>query len=107
MQPAEVGVADRQIAVGVLPGVEEVAVPGAVHRLDAVLLLVDLHQEHVVVEGVVVARRLPQLGLVDERGDDLGVAVAAIEAAGELHQSVVDERALRMEEGGARGDRVE
>jgi len=82
VQAAEVGVADREIAVGVLAGREQVAVAGAVHRLDAVLLLLDGHQEHVVAEGVVVARGLPQLGLVDEGRDDLGVAVARVEACG-------------------------
>src|SRR5262249_47516887 len=107
MQPAEVGVADREIPVRVLAGGVEVAVPRAVHRLHAVLVLVERHEEHVVPEGVVVPRRLPELGLVDERGYHLGVALAPVEAAYVGDQRVVDDGSLRMKERRAGCDGVE
>jgi hypothetical protein len=91
----------------VLPRREEVAVPGAVHRLDAELLLLEADEEHVVLEELVVARRLVELGAVDERRDDLGVAVAGVEPAHVVDERVDDDRALRMEERRARRDRVD
>ena len=106
VQAAEVRVADGKVAVGMLARREEVAVAGAVHRLDAVFLVLDRHEEHVVAEGVVVAGRLPELRLVDEGRDHLGVAVARVEPADVPDERVVDDRPLGVEEGRARRDRV-
>src|SRR5205823_7746020 len=47
------------------------------------------------------------LRLVDERRDDLGVAVARVERAHELDEEVVDDGAPGVEEGRAGRDRVE
>ena len=78
MQPAEVGKANRQIAVGIFARGEQIAMTRTVHRLHAVLAVVHVHQEHIVMERLVVSRRLPQIGLVDQRRHHLGVTVAAV-----------------------------
>ena len=106
VQAREVGVANRQVAVRLLALAEEVHVARAVHRLHAVFFLVGAQKEHVVAVAVVVTRGLEDLGLVDERGDDLGVAVAPVELANVGDQFVVDDRAARVEERDARRDRV-
>ena len=51
--------------------VKDEAVAGAVHGLESELLLLDLEPEHVLGVVVPVARRLPQLRVVDIRRDDL------------------------------------
>src|SRR4029077_7509522 len=71
------------------------------------LFLPEREQEHVVLEELVVSGSLVKVGLVDERGDDLAVAVAGVERADELDQQVVDHRAFRVEERRPGGERME
>src|SRR5262249_7732851 len=107
MQATKVGIADREVTIGMLVRGKEVAVTWAVHRLDAVLLIVDLHEKHIVVEGVVVPRSLPQVSLIDKRGDDLRVAVTTIQALYVLNEEIVNDGTFRMEEWRAWCNRVE
>jgi len=72
------GVADGQIAVR--PGVllEDRRVAGAVHRFEAVLLVVDIEQEHIVNVVVVMPRLLPEFRSEEMRRLDVLVAVLVV-----------------------------
>lgn len=52
---------NRQLFITPVPGVEDEAMTGTVHRLQCPLLLLDLEREHVVLVVLPVSRRLPQL----------------------------------------------
>ena len=86
---------------------EEHAVGGAVHRLEAKLLPLDVEQEHVLLVLGGVARRLPQLEVEDVWGDDLVVVALEVLGLDHVHQLVVDARAVRQEEARAGRDLVE
>jgi hypothetical protein len=107
VQAAEVGEADRELAVAAAGLAEQHAVPGAVHRLHAELPLVDRAREHVVLVVLVVTGGVEQLHVEDLRGDDLLVAVLAVQLAHVGLQQVVDGRAAAGEERAGRGDRIE
>ena len=107
VQPAEVRVADRQVAVRPQPGREDQAVRRAVHRLHRHLPLVGLGEEHVLAVVVVVPRGLPHLDVEDLRRDHLAVAVARVEAAHVVGQRDVDRAPLGVEEGHRRRQRIE
>ena len=107
VQASEVGVAYRQLAVGVeVRGVQERG-GRAVHRLDGELLLVRVGEVHVLVVVVVVAGALPEGGVEHLRGDDLLVAVTFVEASHVGGERVVERRAAREEERARGGDGVE
>mmetsp|Transcript_24388 Transcript_24388/g.77255 ORF Transcript_24388/g.77255 Transcript_24388/m.77255 type:complete len:453 (-) Transcript_24388:95-1453(-) len=80
---------------------------GAVHRLEAKLLPLDVEQEHVLLVLGGVARRLPQLEVEDVWGDDLVVVALEVLGLDHIHQLVVDARAVRQEEARAGRDLVE
>ena len=75
----------------------------AVHRLDAVLLVVDRRGVHVVLIVVPVAGSLPQLLVHDERGGDLDVAGLVVDLAPVVEQRVLENHAVREEEREAGG----
>ena len=99
---AELEVAQRQVAVGVQLVLVDDHMARAVHRLHAVLgvarlligALVDLEEVHVLMVEAVVPARLPHVGVVDVRGDDLLVAALVQVAAQPLLQGADDARAL-------------
>jgi hypothetical protein len=72
---AELGHAQRQLAIALLADVEDLDVAGAVHRLDGQdLALGALAHEHGVAELLGVARLLPQALVEDLRRLDLAIA---------------------------------
>ena len=107
MQPAEIRISDRQIAVRVQRLAIHDGVRRAVHRLDAILLLIDLEHVHAVYVVVVMPRSLEQVGLEHLRRDDLVVTVAAVELPDILNERVVYECAFGQEERIGRRDRIE
>ncbi len=107
VQPAEVAVADRQVAVGAQPRLVDQAVGRAVHRLDRHSPLLGLGEEHRLAVVVVVARGVPQVDVQDLRRHHLAVAAAVLQLAHVVDQRVVDEPSLGVEEGARRRQRVE
>ena len=104
---AELGVADRQLAVGVPAAAVDQAGARAVHRLDREALLVDLREVHVLAVVVPVAAGLPELGLEDRRRLDLGVVHVRELLAHGLLDAVDDDHAPGQEEREARAEVVE
>ena len=73
--------------------------PGAVHRLDRVgVLVVDRDQEHVLAELLPVARGHPERLVVDQRRLHLGVAAPRVLAPAQILERVEDRHPLRMPE---------
>jgi len=108
VQPRELREAQRQLAVGALARAEHQAVAGAVHGLDAhFVFLAPVQYEHAVVEHVVVAGHLEQLGREELRAHDLVVTEAVIQPAHVLDERVVDVHALGQVERSARCPLVE
>ena len=107
VEPPEVGVPHREVAVGEGLLREHQEVARAVHRLDAVLPLVGHREEHVLVVVLVVPRLLEELDVVDLRGHDLRVPVLRVEAPHVVDEEGVDRRPLREEERRGRRPRVE
>ena len=107
MQAAEVGVADRQVAVRPQPGPVDQAVARTVHRLHRVLPVIDLGEEHVLPVVVPVARAAPQVDVEDLRRAYLVEAVAPVEFLHVADEQVVDRRAARMEERAAGSARAQ
>ena len=107
VQPGEIGVPDGQIAVGMVARRVHEAVAGTVHRLGRVFPVVGVNGEHLVPEMLVVARGLPQVGVVDQRRDDLVVPIFFIKLAHIVGQGVVNPGAFREEEGRRRRRGVE
>jgi len=67
MQSREVGQADRKVAIGVPSCGIDLRVSRTVHRLHAVLALVNLGEEHVLPEVVVMTGDLEELCVPDQR----------------------------------------
>ena len=108
MERRGLGVAQRQLAVAPQLAAEEEHVPGAVHRLDGVgVLVVDRDQEHVLAELLPVARGDPERLVVDQRRLDLGVAAARVLAPAQILERVEDRHPLRVPERRARRVLVE
>src|SRR5205814_5480221 len=80
---------------------------GAVHRLEAVGLALDLELEHVFVVQAPVARLLPQALRDEDRGADLLVATPELLIAHRALERPPQALALGMPERGARCDIVE
>mgnify|MGYP000485439738 CR=1 FL=1 len=103
MHQADLAGANGQLAVAVrLGGVHEHAT-GAVHGLDAVLLVIDHGGVHVVLVVVPMAGRLPQLAVHDLRRGDLDVARLVVDLAPVVEQRVLEDHAVGQEEREARG----
>ena len=81
---AELGHAQRQLAIRVLGGLVEQAAAGAVHRLDRIADLVDLGEVHVLFVVVPVAAAVPELLVENDRGPDLLVPVLAVHLPHEI-----------------------
>ena len=100
---ADLAGADGQVAIAArLGGVHEHAA-GAVHRLDAILFIVDDGGVHVVLVMVPVARGHPQLLVHDHGRGDLDVAGLAMDLAPVVEQRVLEHHAVGQEEREARG----
>mmetsp|Transcript_31380 Transcript_31380/g.43544 ORF Transcript_31380/g.43544 Transcript_31380/m.43544 type:complete len:284 (+) Transcript_31380:1044-1895(+) len=107
VQHSKVCQPQRQLAERPLPHVEHDAVAGAVHGLEAKLLLVDVETEHIFLVVVCVAGGLPQLEVVDVGRDNLVILKLPVLLAQVLHEGVVDACTVGEEKGGARGEMVE
>ena len=92
----------RQVTVAVqLRTIDEHAA-GAVHRLDCIVLFVDLRGIHILAIVEPMPRGLPELTAEDHRRADLLIAVAAMYLAPIVEQCVAQCHAVRMEEREAR-----
>ena len=100
---ADLAGADGQLAIAVWMALVHEHAARAVHRLDAVLLLVDDRGVHVVLVVIPVAGGLPQLFVHDERRGDLDVARLVVDLAPVIEQLVLQNHAVRQEEREARG----
>ena len=99
MHLAELGVADRQIAITAQPLLEDLHVAGAVHRLDRIDALVrGLRREHVFAEFFPVARSLPKTAIHELGTVDLLEARGLLFLAHVADQRLEDAPALRMPE---------
>ena len=102
MHQADLAGADGQLAVAMRLGAVDEHAAGAVHRLDAVLLLVDHGGVHVVLVVVPVTGGEPQLLVHDLRGGDLDVARLVVDLAPVVEQRVLEDHAVGQEEREAR-----
>ena len=103
------GVADRQLAVGMLVRTVHQVVRRAVHRLERAVVLPGLvveHEEHVLLVLAPVPGDLPEPLVVEQRRLDLLVPVA-LQLPHELVQQVVERRAAVGPERRARRERME
>src|SRR5450759_1683889 len=98
---AELGHAQRQVAVGAPAALVDEQAAGAVHGLHGVGLLIDLGEVHVVLVVVPVAAALPELAAQDHRRADLLVTGAHVLGAPEVDHRVPETHALGVEEGEA------
>jgi hypothetical protein len=92
------GVADREVAVGVQVALVDLDVGRAVHRLEAHGPLLHVREVHVVAVDVPVARLLPELAVVEDRRADLDVAAVHVRLAPDPGELVPDVRAVRQPE---------
>ena len=86
---------------------EHEAVARAVHGLHAELGALDVEAEHVVLVVERVARRVPEVEVVDVRRHDLRVLAEPVLVLDEGDEAVVDARAVGLEEGGSGAQLVE
>mmetsp|Transcript_6588 Transcript_6588/g.15853 ORF Transcript_6588/g.15853 Transcript_6588/m.15853 type:complete len:566 (+) Transcript_6588:515-2212(+) len=107
VEHAKVGHADGELAVGARAAVEDDAVPGAVHRLEAKLLLLHVDGKHVLLVVVRVPADLPEVKVVHVGRHDLVVLVLPVLLLDQRHEAVVDAGAVGLEEARAGGQRVE
>ena len=98
---AELGEAQRQVAVGAPAALVDEQAAGAVHGLHGERLLVDLGEVHVVLVVLPVAAELPELAAQDLRRADLLVAGGHVLGAPVVDDRVPDAHALGVEEGEA------
>ncbi len=94
---AQLGPAERKIAIGAEGGLVDQNMEGAVHRLEIVLLTVHVHRRvHAFLIEIQVAGGLPEPRLADVRG--VGEVVAALDVliAPEVLDDLADHRALGM-----------
>ena len=102
---AEFGEAHRQLAVAVPAGLVDHDVPGAVHRLRAVRLAVDVHRRvHQVRVVLQVSGDLIELLVRDVRGEDEVVAAALVLVLPQRLDLVAQHAAVRMPEDQPRAD---
>ena len=104
MHLAELGDAQRQIAIAFQAVLEDLNVAGAVHRLAAEHALVrSFGDEHVLAELLPVAGLLPEFPLHHVGRVHLDIAVGLLAAAHVADQRLKHRPALRMPEHGAGG----
>ena len=102
MDEAQLGKTQRQITVAVQLGTIDEHAAGAVHRLDCIVLFVDLRGIHILAIVEPMPRGLPELTAENHRRADLLIAVAAMYLAPIVEQCVAQCHAVRMEEREAR-----
>ena len=107
MHHAQLGVLERQLAVAVRRVAVEQQVPGAVHRLDRVWVLVDGGEIHPILVVVPVAAEVPERFVQDDRSLDLLVVLPVMHLEPEGADLVVDHHAVGMPEGKAGALRVQ
>lgn len=86
---------------------KDLAVPGAVHGLQAELLLLDIESEHVLGVVAPVSRRLPQVRLVHVGRHDLLEPSQAVLLLHQSHERAVDAGSMGKPEGRTRRHLVE
>ena len=108
MQAGELGHTKRKLAIRTQTRPKHMTVPRAVRCLHADLFVFIFagHEIHVVVEHVVMAGGLEQLGATQLRRHDFLVAVERVQAANEIDETVVDHHAFGQIERRARRYRV-
>ena len=97
---AELGHADRQIAIGLEALIEDLHVAGAVHRLDGqcLLLVLDFGEEHVLAILRPVPRTLPQRAVQQHRCLHLLIVAHRDLAPDVVFQRAIERVALRVPE---------
>ena len=102
MDESQLCKAQRQITVAVQLGTIDEHAAGAVHRLDCIVLFVDLRGIHILAIVEPMPRGLPELTAENHRRADLLIPVAAMYLAPIVEQCVAQCHAVRMEEREAR-----
>ena len=98
MDETEFGEPQRQVAVAVeLRAIDE-HTAGAVHRLDRIVLFVDLRRIHIFAIVEPVTGRLPQFTAENDRRADFTVPVAAMHFAPVVQEFIAQDHAVRMKE---------
>ena len=92
----------RQVTVAVQLGTIDEHAAGAVHRLDCIVLFVDLRGIHILAIVKPMPRGLPELTAENHRRADLLITVAAMYLAPIVEQCVAQCHSVRMEEREAR-----
>ena len=98
MDKAQLAHAQRQLTVGMRLAAVDHHAAGAVHRLDAVILAVDLGGVHVILVVIPVAARLPQVAVHNQRRGDLDIVRLVVNLAPVIDQRVLERHALGEEE---------
>ena len=98
---AQLAHAHGQLTVAVGLAAVDHHAAGAVHGLDAVVLIVDLGGVHVVLVVIPVAAGLPQVAVHDQGRGDLHIARLAVDLTPVVDQGVLEGHALGQEEGEA------
>ncbi len=107
MEPAVLGQAEGQVPVRAQVAAVDDRALGAVHRLEAVFLALDVEPEHALCVQVPVAGLLPELPVDELRSADLLVAAPPLELAHRPLEDPPDALTLGVPEGRARADIVE
>ena len=98
---AQLAAAQGQVTVGMGLVLVHHHAAGAVHGLDAEVLVIDLGGVHVVLVVIPVAGGLPQAAVHHHGGGNLHIARGVVDVAPVVDQGVLDEHALGQEEGEA------
>ena len=121
MQPAELGKAQRQVAIRSLLGAIHERMPGAIHRLHAVAVTPALgtridgmrltlgigREKHILAKIFPMPRRVEHFVLENQRRDHFVVAVAPVQPPHVIDQRIEDDDALGQVERRSRRDRIE
>ena len=102
MDKTQLAHAQRQLAIGMRLAAVDHHAARAVHRLDAVILAVDLGGVHVVLVMIPVAARLPQVAVHNQRRGNLDVVRLVVDVAPVINQRILERHALGQEEREAR-----
>lgn len=102
----EISHTPRQIFVGDVGVIEDLAMARAVHGLQSEFLLLHVKSEHAVFIMVPVSGDFPEVGLVHVGRHDLLEASFSVFTLDQSHQGLVDAGTMRQPEGGARGHLV-
>ena len=102
MHQAQLTGTQRQVAIAVLLGLVHQHAARAVHRLDSVVLTVNLSEIHIFLVMSPMTGLLPQLAVQNHRRLDFLIAIAAMYLTPVVNQLVADNHAVWMEEREAR-----